>query len=406
MLAFLRSGAWLTAERRRLVCALLALGAAGILLFVHATAHVLPGYPGLLDYQGRPLGTDFSQVWVAGRSVLAGDPASPYDPVLHWARQKEVFGPEAEFYGWLYPPTFLLPAAGLALLPYWPALLAWMLGTGALYAATLRAILPRRETLLVGLAFPAVFINAGHGNNAFLTAALLGGGLVLLPRRPVVAGILLGLLSYKPQFGLLVPLALAAGSQWRTFSSAAATTLLLALASLAAFGWSPWAGFLDSLAFTRTVVLEQGGAGFHRLQSPFAAVRLLGGDIGAAWLAQYAASATCVAAVGWSWRQPVDARLRAAVLVVASLLATPYLFDYDLVLLAVAGAFFAAYGLDRGFRPWEISGIALAWLAPLFARSFAGSLHLPLGLLSLVLLLGLLLHAARVDQPRWVTASA
>lgn len=400
MLGSLRSGDWLNAERRRIVCWLLGLGAAALLVFVHATAN------GLLDYQGRPLGTDFSQVWVAGRSVLSGEAAAPYDPALHWARQREVFGPEAEFYGWLYPPTFLLPAAALAVLPYWPALLAWLAGTGALYAATMRAILPRRETLLVALAFPAVFINAGHGNNAFLTAALLGGGLVLLPARPVLAGILFGLLSYKPQFGILIPLALLAGGQLRTFASAAATALLLALASLAAFGWNPWAGFIDSLAFTRTVVLEQGGAGFPRLQSPFAAVMLLGGGLGAAYGAQAVALGASAVAVAWAWWRPVDHRLRSAILIVACLLATPYLFDYDLVLVACAGAFFVAHGLDRGFRPWEITGLALAWIAPLFSRSLAGSVHLPLGLLSLILLLALLLRAAHADLPRWVARPA
>lgn len=400
MLGSLRSGEWLNAERRRIVCWLLGLGAAALLVLVHGTAN------GLLDYQGRPLGTDFSQGWVAGRTALAGDPASVYDHALHWSRQKDVFGRDADFYGWYYPPTFLLPSAALAMLPYWPALLVWILSTLGLYAATVRAILPGREAMLVALAFPAVFINAGHGNNAFLTAALLGGGLVLLPRRPVLAGVLFGLLSFKPQFGILLPIALVAAGSWRTIGAAAASATLLAAASVAIFGWAPWQAFIDGLSFTRTAVLEQGGVGFHRLQSSFAGVRLLGGDITVAYLVQYAVSGTCAAAVGWAWRQPVDQRLRAAILVVASLLATPYLFDYDLVLVACAGAFFVAYGLDRGFRPWEITGLALAWIAPLFSRSLAGSLHLPLGLLSLVLLLALFLRAARADQPSWVARPA
>ncbi|MFO1147895.1 MAG: glycosyltransferase family 87 protein [Alsobacter sp.] len=383
-LAALRDGSWLTTERRRLVCWLVLLASALLLFGLHATAR------GLLDGFGRPLGTDYSQGWVAGRAALAGDPAGPYDHALHWARQKEAFGPEAEFYGWYYPPTFLLPSAALALLPYWPSLLVWLAATLALYAATVRSILPGREALLVALAFPAVFINAGHGNNAFLTTALIGGGLVLLPRRPVLAGLLFGLVSYKPQFGILLPLALLAAGSWRTLASAAASTLLLAAASVALFGWAPWQAFVDGLAFTRKVVLEEGGVGFHRLQSAFAAVRLPGGSVALASLAQAAVTLAMAAFVWAAWRRPLDPRLKGAILIVASLLATPYLFDYDLVLLAVAGAFWVSLGLERGFRPWEISALAAAWAMPLVARTMAEATHVPLGFLVLLALAGLL----------------
>ena len=76
--------------------------------------------------------------------------------------------------------------------------------------------------LLLALAFPAVFVNIGHGHNGFLTAALIGAGLLMLDRRPILAGILFGLMAYKPQFGVLIPLVLAATGRWRAFLAARA----------------------------------------------------------------------------------------------------------------------------------------------------------------------------------------
>ena len=162
---------------------------------------------GMIDRTGQPIGTDFSNVWAAGKLVLAGEPAAPYDLARQYAAEKDAFGGrDVPFYGWPYPPLFLIVAAGLALLPYAWALVLWMALTLSAYLVVMRAILPRPETLLVALAFPAVFINLGHGQNGFLSAALVGGSLILLDRRPIVAGILIGLLTYKPQFGLLYPL--------------------------------------------------------------------------------------------------------------------------------------------------------------------------------------------------------
>src|SRR3984893_6397971 len=109
------------------------------------------------------------------------------------------------------------------------------------------------DWLLLALAFPAVLINVGHGHNGFLTAALLGGGLVILDRRALIARFLVGLMAYKPQFGLMIPIALAAGGYWRTFAAAAVTAVLLTLVTTLAFGVQVWHAFLVGAEFTRTV---------------------------------------------------------------------------------------------------------------------------------------------------------
>ena len=109
-----------------------------------------------------------------------------------------------QFYGWHYPPFFFAVAFLVASLPYALGLALWLAASFAAYLAAILAILPRPETLLIAAAFPAVFVNIGHGQNGFLTAALLGGALLLLDRRPWLAGVMIGLLAYKPQFGAMI----------------------------------------------------------------------------------------------------------------------------------------------------------------------------------------------------------
>ena len=198
----LRTGGWLTAERARgYSLILLAFYVLGCIAWIALA-------DGLVDRNGKPLGTDFSNVYAAGVLTLEGRPGDAYDPALQHAAEKKVFGPATPFFGWHYPPFFLMAAAALATLPYAWALFAWMALTIPAYLAAVRAICPRPETLLIATAFPAAFINLGHGQNGFLTAALLGGALLWLDLRPAVAGVLIGLLAYKPQFGLLIPLVL------------------------------------------------------------------------------------------------------------------------------------------------------------------------------------------------------
>jgi hypothetical protein len=131
----LRSGAWLTAERMRLVAfGVLAAGLIGA-VFLIATAH------GVIDRQGRPLGTDFSNVYAAGTYVLEGEPAAPFDPARQYAREQAIFGAKTDFYGWHYPPFFLGLAALLALMPYGLALAVWQGVTLVLYVLAIRGIL-------------------------------------------------------------------------------------------------------------------------------------------------------------------------------------------------------------------------------------------------------------------------
>jgi alpha-1,2-mannosyltransferase len=398
MLDLLRSGAFVTRERMRLVgFALLAAYAIGL-------AYLILTSNGVNDAQGRPLGTDFSNVYAAGTYVLEGHPQAPFDPALQYLREQAIFGTATPFYGWHYPPFFLFVAAALALLPYAPALVLWQGATLALYLLAIRAIVVRGAHddagvrsrpdplwLLLALAFPAVFVNVGHGHNGFLTAALIGAALAVLDRRPWLAGILFGLLIYKPQFGLLVPLVLVATGRWRAVAAALATVAALLLITTLAFGVPVWEAFLASAHFTRTIVLEAGETGWHKIQSVFAWVRMWGGPVALAYAVQSAVTLMLAAALVWLWRLRVDFAIKAAALIIAAILATPYSLDYDMTALAPAIAFLAVHGLRHGFAAYEKTGLAALWLVPLFARAVAEATLMPLGVLAIAGMLGLAL---------------
>ena len=388
----LRTGSWLTPARiRGYALLVLAISLAGLIGLVATSQH-------LIDRNGKPIGTDFSNVYAAGVLTLSGKAPDAYDPKLQHAAEIAVFeGRDVPFFGWHYPPFFLMIAALLALMPYALALLCWLAVSLPAFMIAVHAIVPRRETWLVTAAFPAVFVNVGHGQNAFFTAALLGGFLTLLNRRPVIAGILLGLLSYKPQFGLLIPLVLLVTGRWTTILSATATVAALIGASTLLFGMSVWHAFIESATFTRTIVLEAGGTGWEKIQSLFSAVRMWGGSIDAAYAAQGALALTLAASVVWLWRSQAAFELKAAALAIACLLATPYVLDYDMVVLGIAIAFLVRHGLARGFHPYEISLLALTWAAPFLTRSVAGLSGVPLGLIVMLALYAMTLRRAAHD---------
>ena len=403
----LRSGAWLTRQRIRLVAITLLVASVAGLVYLVVTCN------GLIDLQGQPLGTDFSNVYAAGSYVLDGDPEAPFDTVRQHAREQEIFGEATPFYGWHYPPFFLFVAAALALMPYGVALAVWQAVTLGLYLLAIRAILHASlrgaptdlaaaamtpPWLLLTFAFPAVLINIGHGQNGFLTAALLGAALVQLDRRPLVAGVLFGLLAYKPQFGLMIPLALAASGRWRSFAPAAATVALLAVATTIAFGPHVWQAFLDSTRFTRLVALEQGNTGWYKIQSIFAWARMWGGSIPLAYALQSAVTVALGGALIWLWRSTASYPLKAAALCLAAILATPYSFDYDMMALAPAIAFVAADGLARGFGAWEKTALAALWLTPLIARSVAHVTLIPIGVPAMLAVFILLLRRSTVQR--------
>src|SRR6516164_7503766 len=348
----------------------------------------------LIDAQGRFIVTDFVNVWAAGKLELDGQPALAWDWDLHKRMQETMLGQDVVGdYTWHYPPLFLFVAMMLAHFSYASGLVSFAAVSFLPYMAMMRAVVGQRFGLVVGAAFPVVLANTMNGQNGFLTAALLGGTLVLMPGRPILAGICLGLLSYKPQYGLLFPLALIAASRWATFSAAAVTTVALALISWIAFGTESWEAFFHWMPMFSYASFTEGRATFYKLQSMFGLVRTLGGGEQLAWTLQWMMSGTVLVGVVALWRSRADYALKAAALATGTLLLTPYLFLYDMMVLAVAVGFLLRIGLAQGFRRGELASLACA-MSLLIAFPF---FEIPLGLLATLIVTALV--ARRVLYP-------
>ena len=317
----------------------------------------------LVAPDGSGVPSDFVNVWAAGRMVIAGHAVSVYDWPAHKLIEETAIGhPFNGYFGWHYPPTFLFVAAPLSLLPYAVAYAFWVFATFPAYLVAVRAIIVDRIGYLLAAAFPAVLSNFIVGQNGFLTAGLVGGALVLLERQPVWAGVLLGLLTYKPHLGLLFPIALIAGGYWRAFFTAAIVAALMAAASLIAFGADAWQAFVANIGHTSQAFLSEGWADFGKLQTAFGLTRTLGGSEALAWSVQVAVALIAAGAIAALWRSRAAYELKAAALGAGAMLATPYLYTYDLVVLAVPLAFLFRLGRERGFLAHELAGIGLACL--------------------------------------------
>ena len=277
----------------------------------------------------------------------------------------------AGYFAWHYPPPFLFVASLLAMLPYSAAFIGWMVASFIPYLAVMRGIVGRPFGLMFAAAFPMVFNNTLVGQNGFLTAALIGGTLYLLPVRPVLAGVCLGLLTYKPQYGLLFPLVLIAASHWRAFISAGVTAVALAVVSWLAFGPESWLAFFHWMPKFSQAFLTEGKATWWKLQSIFSLVRYLGGSEPLAWAFQWVLTASVATVLVLMWRSRVPYTLKAAALAVGTLLTTPYLFMYDMMVLAIPVAFLVRIGLKRGFRAYELPALACA-LALSLTFTFTG----------------------------------
>jgi hypothetical protein len=390
-LTFWRDADWLDGGRAKAWRNVLLVLTVGI-----ATGWTLLARDGV-DITGKPLGTDFTSFYAASRLVLAGRPEAVYDVDVHAETEVGLFDRDLGYAAFLYPPVYLLVCAPLALLPYLGALAMWLGVTGACFAASLAGWLDRRLGFLSLAAFPAVLINAAHGQNAFLSAALMATGALFLKKRPILAGVAFGMLAFKPHLAILIPLALIVAGRWRTLIAASATALALTAASLAVFGAATWHGFLVNSPLARAT-LELGLVDPAKMVSVFAGVRVLGGPVALAYAVQALVVVAVMSILVRVVRSRPDARAEGALIVLASTLASPFLLDYDLALLAVPLAWLAGEGLKTGFRPWEKTTLLAAYALPLVARGLATGLHLPVAPLVIGALLVLVARRALASQ--------
>ena len=360
-----------------------------IFFCIFAFALFLRFYSGIdnFDPQGRPLGSDFTSFYATAKLAVEGHGADAYDFSKHFIAEKAAVGEQLDMYfSFSYPPTFMLILAPLAYLPYLPAFFVWIALTLIFYATMIRKIVGRNEAIMLALAFPAVFWTIGHGQNALLTAGLLAGGLYFLERKPILAGILIGLLSFKPHLGILIPFVLMAAGHWRVFTAAAITTIIFAALSWLVFGTDVWMAFFQSIVETKST-LNEGLVPFHKMQSFYAGLRNAGISVEISYFSHALYALSTAAAVIWIWRQDIDIRLKKASLCIGTLLMSPFMLSYDLTLLAVAIAFLADYSITKHFQPSLINLLCIIWVSPFIITSISMLIPLPWTPLLLSLLL-------------------
>jgi len=355
----------------------------------------------IIDSTGLPIYTDFACGWIAALEAARGHAASLYDPAKFVEMQAVLVGPSDGIYpNWPYPPTFFLIFAPFAALDYLQAFIAWDVITLFGCVAVVYLIVRRRAAIAIALATPFTAWNFIAAHNGFLTGSLLGASLLFLERQPVLAGVFIGCLTYKPQFGLLYPVALMAAGQWRAIASATITAALLAGASAAIFGTGAWAAFPEELvAQAHLNLLADPDSNWGYLQTVYGLVRSSHGGARLAWLAQGLTMVGTAVIVWIAWRSRVSYRLKAAILSAAALVATPYAFAYDMAAIVIPAAFLAKDQLDRGLLRGDKAIWVVLFGAPLGVlvtlgdnaggTTFGGT---PVSLVAVVILLGAILR--------------
>ncbi|MFN8137764.1 MAG: glycosyltransferase family 87 protein [Propionicimonas sp.] len=356
---------WLDAERLRVY--------PRIFVGVYAVAvlaYALSVHDGL-DFRGQVLGSDFVTFYAAARLALSGHGVDAWNLDALLAMQHQVFPAYAgKGFAWFYPPTFLLVVTPLALLPHLAALAVFVGTTATGWALALRRAIGARAPAGWSPRSPACGSARHRARTACSPPPSPAARLLTLRRRPVLSGVLLGLLVVKPHLAALFAVALLAVRAWRTMLVAAGTALVFLGASLLAFGWAALPAWLDSLQVAR-VATESGALPWAKMPSTFALLRLLGTPVTWAYAGHAVIAIAAAVAVWVVWRRTDALPLRGAVLMAATFLANPYAFDYDLVWLAFPIAWLAVYGLENGWRRGDREVLVAAWLLPALATALA-----------------------------------
>ena len=387
----LRDGRWLT--RGRIIAG------GQVLLLIELTVLVMLALwqHGVITGHIARTSSDFVSFYAAGKLALAGTPALAYDQAAHFLAEQRFTVPGAPYQYFFYPPVFMLVTAPLALLPYFVAFYVFEFATLAAFLLTMRQILREPGWGWIGpvLAFPAIFWTFGLGQNAFLSATLAGWFFLLIDRRPALAGVVLGLLCYKPHFGLLAPVGLAFGGHWRAFVAAGAAVMALVGLSVALFGVETWQAYVVALAGSDSVYAS-GRITYAGIVTPFGAARLLGLAPRVAYAVQTSVAVTMLMLAGWSWQRGLNRNLRAAIMLSATLLAVPLALLYDRLLLLVAIGWLVREGREDGFLPWEKTVLLGVYVGTLVEYAVGSNWHVPLGpFISLAVLLMALRRSAR-----------
>lgn len=291
------------------------------------------------DSTGLVVGRDFLNFWMYGRAAALPDPGRFYDPLVYLRELQALLWPDYPEQLFSYPPTILLFAAPFGRLPYMPALVTWTALGLAIFIAVARHHLGDRRAFIALVLSPAALFCLMSGQSALFTAAMLITIFAWLDRRPVAAGVLIGLLTLKPQLGLLFPVMLIAAGRWRVFAAAAAMALALAALTAVLFGPEVWIAFLKVGMPAQNFVLVDPTLALEPFcPTVFMNLRGIGASFAVAMTVQLGVSALAAVAVVWAFgfRRNADPHLLMALFLACSICVTPYMLAYDTLALCFA----------------------------------------------------------------------
>lgn len=355
--------AWLNEERIRVYSRIF------LVLYILIYGYFIFAGNGMLDVNGKPIGSDFVQYWAASKIILSGNPIDVYDLHKLFSMEKSITGINY-FLPMHYPPTFLLAIVPLAFLPYIPSLIVWLGSTFFIFLIVVRQIAPHTATLWLTIAFSGTFQNFIHGQNGFLSTAILGGGLLCMKRCPFLGGVVLGFLTYKPHLAILIPVALIAGRYWKTLAGMIFSTLTFILISALVFGIEIWFQFIQKIPFAFNM-LEKSAFPLYQMTTTLAAALLSGFDIQIARLLHGTVAVIAVTVMIWIWFQKSPFFLRASSLVLAILLFTPHANTYDLTLLSLPLAWIGWKLHFEKHLPNNMIILPICWISPLLCVPIA-----------------------------------
>ncbi len=382
----LRLGTWLYDQRiRRIAICSAILFPIGFAIEIWLHIHLRPTPSSLVNF---PLGEDFLNFWAGAKLALQGHAVQVFDLKAFLDFEHRIGPPFTQFRWYAYPPIALMLSSPFGIFPYLPSYVIWLIAGGFICSSLLARTLNWPVAIVVATLTPAAFVNAVSGQNGAFTAAIIAGSIMQMEKRPLLAGALISLLIFKPQLAILFPVALIAGKQWKALAAATIAVFALFFASVWLLGIDTWVAYLQVAPLNR-LILEQGTLPdfdsirqthipfWHRMPTIFSAGRQLGASANLSYVAQ-AISAAAATTITWlGWRSNGDISRKGAILILATLMFTPYAWDYDLIMLSFAVVWLWLDGAKSGWLPYEKTVLACMFGGTLFFATISRITHVP-----------------------------
>lgn len=304
---------------------------------------------GILDIQGKPVGTDFITFYSASKLLQQQLPEKLYELAEMHRIQKNITNSQIDIFAWHYPPPFALIIYPLQYFNYYISWLFWILLTIIPLLIILKKIYRNSLTIIIFLAFPGTFQNIIHGQNGFLTAFLFGYGIYLLKKSPYCSGLIFGCLIYKPHFVIAVLPALVSEKSLKTLAGFFTSITTWFILTVSLWGISPWLAFIKNIPFAGQL-LQGGALPYFKIPTVFSGAMMLGISPAKSLTIQLIFSLSAIMTVSYIWKKCYDERRRGIALVITALIASPFAFDYDLTILAPAIAWLLAENNNKSKR--------------------------------------------------------